>query len=134
MRHHESLWACRCVGALAVTLVEALDTSTSIDKLLLTSEEWVALVAEFKRDWLIAAAARREGVAARALDLDFVVLRMSVDLHVESPRNRFRSVSALRRRESWRFRPKIRRWYQRSSDDPSAFPSLERGCRPGRGR
>lgn len=62
-RHTESLWACRCVGALAVTLVEALHASTGVDKLLLTSKERMALVAEFERDWLALAAACGECVA-----------------------------------------------------------------------
>jgi hypothetical protein len=35
------------VFALAVTLVEALDAATGVNQLLLTSEVWVALVAEF---------------------------------------------------------------------------------------
>ena len=63
MRHKKSLWACRCVGALAITLVEALDASTSVDKLLLTGEEWVALVAQFKNDRNLANAACGESVA-----------------------------------------------------------------------
>jgi hypothetical protein len=62
-RHTRSLWACRSVGALAVTLVEALYASTGIDKLLLACEEWVALVAEFERDWLALAATCGECVA-----------------------------------------------------------------------
>ena len=62
-RHTRSLWASRSVGALAVTLVEALHASTGVDKLLLTREEWVALVAEFERDWLALAAACCECVA-----------------------------------------------------------------------
>ena len=63
MRHKKSLWACRCVGALAVTLVEALHASTSVDKLLLTGEERVALVAKFKDDRNLATAACGEGIA-----------------------------------------------------------------------
>ena len=63
MRHKKSLWACRCVGALAITLVEALDASTSVDKLLLTGEERVALVAKFKNDRNLANAACGESVA-----------------------------------------------------------------------
>ena len=63
MRHKKSLWACRCVGALAITLVEALDASTSVDKLLLTGEEWMALVAKFKDDRNLAAATCGEGIA-----------------------------------------------------------------------
>ena len=62
MRHKESLWACRCVGALAITLVEALHASTSVDKLLLTGEEWMALVAKFKNDRNLAAATGGEAV------------------------------------------------------------------------
>jgi hypothetical protein len=62
-RHTRSLWACRSVFALAVTLVEALHASTGVDKLLLTSKERVALVAEFERDWLALAAACSECVA-----------------------------------------------------------------------
>jgi len=62
MRHKKSLWACRCVGALAITLVEALDASTSVDKLLLTGEEWVALVAKFKDNRNLAAATGGEAV------------------------------------------------------------------------
>lgn len=63
MRHKNSLWACRCVGALAITLVEALDSSTSVDKFLLTGEEWVALVAQFKNNGNLANAACGESVA-----------------------------------------------------------------------
>ena len=62
MRHKKSLLACRCVSALAITLVEALDASTSVDKLLLTGEEWVALVAKFKDDRNLAAATCGEAV------------------------------------------------------------------------
>lgn len=58
------LWLRRCVLALAVTLVEALHASTSVNKLLLTGEEWVALVAEFKRERAALAAASSELVAA----------------------------------------------------------------------
>lgn len=63
MRHKKSLWACRCVGALAITLVEALDASTSVDKLLLTGEKRVAFVAKFKDDRNLAAAACGESIA-----------------------------------------------------------------------
>lgn len=59
----KSLWACRCVGALAITLVKALNASTRVDKLLLTSKKWVALVAQFKDDRNLAAAASGEAVA-----------------------------------------------------------------------
>ena len=62
-RHTGSLWACRCVGALAVTLVEALHAATSVNKLLLTRKERVALVAQFERDGLALAAAGGECVA-----------------------------------------------------------------------
>lgn len=58
------LWLCRCVLALAVTLVEALDASTSVDKLLLTGEERVALVAKFERERARLCAASGELVAA----------------------------------------------------------------------
>ena len=55
MRHSKSLGASRCVGASTVTLVEALDAATGVDKLLLTSKERMAFVAQFERDGLIAA-------------------------------------------------------------------------------
>ena len=54
------LW---CVLALAVTLVEALDASACIDKLLLAGEERMALVAEFERERAALAAAGGELVA-----------------------------------------------------------------------
>jgi hypothetical protein len=63
MRHAESLWASWSVGTSAVALVEALNTTTGVDKLLLTSEEWVALVAKFKNDRNLATAACGESVA-----------------------------------------------------------------------
>ena len=61
---HDLLWLCRCVLALAVTLIEALNASTSVDKLLLAGEERVALVAEFERERTALAAASGELVAA----------------------------------------------------------------------
>ena len=51
------------VFALAVTLVEALHASTSVDKLLLTGEEWMALVAKFKNDRNLATTACGESIA-----------------------------------------------------------------------
>ena len=54
------LW---CVLALAVTLVEALDASACIDKLLLAGEERMALVAKFERERAALAAAGGELVA-----------------------------------------------------------------------
>ena len=64
MRHTESLGASRCVGALAVTLVEALHASTGVDELLLACVERVALIAQFERDGLTLDATCGECVAA----------------------------------------------------------------------
>jgi hypothetical protein len=63
MRHAGSLWASWSVGTSAVTLVEALNTTTGVDKLLLTSEEWVALVAKFQADSSATGAASGELIA-----------------------------------------------------------------------
>lgn len=50
LRHSGLFGALRSGGALAVTLVEALHATTSVHKLLLAGEEWMALVAQFKRE------------------------------------------------------------------------------------
>lgn len=62
-RHVELVLFLRRVGALSVTLVEALHTTTRIYKLLLTGEERMALVAQFKRERAALAAAGGELVA-----------------------------------------------------------------------
>src|SRR4051812_8117686 len=67
----------------AVALVEALDTTTGVDQLLLTGVEGVALVAEFAGD-LGDGAPSSELVAARALDGGLAVLRVDFSLHVIS--------------------------------------------------
>ena len=63
MRHAGSLWASWSVGTSAVTLVESLNTTTGVDKLLLPSEERVALVAKFQADSAATCAASGELIA-----------------------------------------------------------------------
>ena len=69
--------------ARSVALVEALDAATGVDQLLLAGEVRVALVAEFDEKIATLGAARREGVAARALDVRVCVVRVDVGLHGE---------------------------------------------------
>ena len=56
--------ALRSGGALSVALVEALHATTGVYKLLLASEEWMALVAQFKREGTTLAGTSGELVAA----------------------------------------------------------------------
>src|SRR6187397_815926 len=93
----------------AVALVEALDTATGINQLLLAGVEGVALVA--KLDVLLArlGGAGGERVAARALDGHFVVLGMDVGLHVAPQRNG--NVAVYRRKgpDGWGQAPSVPR-------------------------
>ena len=59
---------------------EAIDTASRVDQLLLTGEERMASRADFDDDITLVSRACFEGVAARALDADIVVLRMNSSL------------------------------------------------------
>jgi hypothetical protein len=67
--------------SLAVLLVELLDTTSGIHDLLGASVERVALGAHFNVQWLAHGGLGGKGIAAAAIDGDFVVLWMSVSFH-----------------------------------------------------
>lgn len=77
----ESVFFFRRCLALAVTLVEALHTTTGVDELLLPSEKRMALVAQFNVEISTAGAAGRERVATRALHVGIGVFGMGLSLH-----------------------------------------------------
>ena len=76
--------------ALAVTLVEALDATTGVDKLLLAGEVRVAFIAQFHAKRSRFGAAGGENVATRAGDAGVYVCGVDFSLHgysVGSDRN-----------------------------------------------
>ena len=70
------------LGALTITLVKALNASTSVDELLLASKERVTLVAQFDGESSTFTTAGLKCIAARALHSDVGVLGVCVALHV----------------------------------------------------
>ena len=72
-------WLLTLAGS--VTLVEALDTATCIDELLLAGEVRVALVAEFEAEVAGAGALGNEGITACALHGYVGINRVDVGLH-----------------------------------------------------
>ena len=66
---------------LAVSLVEAINAPRCIHQLLLAREERVAFRAYFNVQIVLARGARRERVAAGALHLNLLIIRMNSLLH-----------------------------------------------------
>lgn len=81
-------------AALAVTLLELLDATASINQLLLARVEGMALVAEFRGE-LGLRGARGEGVPTGTLHGRFDVVGMDVGLHGSAP-GRFRDSQVWR--------------------------------------
>ena len=81
-----AIWACvtllGLLGRLAVPALEALHPAGGVDQLLLAGEQRVAGRADLETD-LFLGRAGLEGVAARAVDLDLVVLGMDSGLHAD---------------------------------------------------
>ena len=75
-------------AALAVTLLELLDTTAGVDQFLLARIEGMALVAEFRGE-LGLRGTRGEGVPAGTLHGRIDVVGMNVSLHGGAPK-RFR--------------------------------------------
>lgn len=67
-----------------VFLLELIDTTTGINKLLLTSEEWVAIGANLNAEIRLDRT-RFKGVTACACNRRNVIIRMNVCLHHLSP-------------------------------------------------
>src|SRR5207247_4087057 len=68
------------LGPFGVTLLEAIDSACRVDQLLLACEEWMALRADLDAQLLL----RRTGrprLAASAVDLDLMILRMDLCFH-----------------------------------------------------
>jgi hypothetical protein len=62
---------------LGVLAAEALDAARGIDQLLLAGEERVAVGADFRVDVAFVRGARAEGIATRAHNANFVIVRMN---------------------------------------------------------
>src|SRR5256885_1977546 len=72
------LW--RGGGFLRVALLEAIDTACRVDQLLLAGEEGMALRADLDAE-LFLGRARRPHFAARAMDLNLLILGMDLCFH-----------------------------------------------------
>ena len=84
----------QCVPAsslLAIVLfIESLNASASINELLLTRKEGMALGADFNLHLrYVLSGAREEAVTASAGDGDFMVIRMNTFFHFDSPETIF---------------------------------------------
>src|SRR5438874_1419959 len=91
------------LGLLAgVLLAELLDPAGGVDDLLLARVERVARRADFHVQRLAERRARREGVAAAAGDLDFLVFGMDLGFHGRSLRLAWSRAGRSRRCKPWK--------------------------------
>ena len=103
---------------LGVLLLKSLDAARGVQQLLLSGEEWVAVGADFDQHHIaFEGRAGLKGVAAGAVNHQFVVIRMNSGFHERShppaglhglPPERTRAAASLGRRETEIIRERAR--------------------------